>query len=328
MRLTILLISIAFLLHSCQVYQSYQDESRNALTDLSFPAHDNDIELFFAGESVPQEDYIRLSIIKASHLSRTTAPGRLLEGMKKRAQQVGADAIIIMGAQDTEAMPFSSEGTAASIPRERMWGLAIRYINNLEEAENVLTHLTIIPGGEIASMPETMVDFNNTGVPNEKGMNKWARFVYHHSLEYLVDATSGWEYTTVIPTFGYQQSIVRRKLSRADNIIAKTKVNYRNNGQVTNLEVSSLEGRFEQIDMDITYDEKGRILSREWSDATTKSYLTKRYYSADGLLLREDIERQRPDDSFRPFLSVQYNYLSGEDLRARISQEQIVRAAP
>ncbi|MEL7422898.1 MAG: hypothetical protein AAFN81_07915 [Bacteroidota bacterium] len=326
MRLTILLISITFLLHSCQVYQSYQDESRNALTELSFPAHEEEVELFFAGESIPQKDYIRLSIIKASHISRTTAPGRLLEGMKKRAQQVGADAIIIMGAQDTEALPFSSE--AASIPRERMWGLAIRYIDNLEDAENVLTHMTIIPGGELASIPETTVDFNDTGVLNEKRMNKWALFVYHHSLEYLVDAKPGWEYTAVIPTFGYQESIVRRKLSQANNTIAKTKVNYRNGGQVANLEVSTLEGRFEKIVMDITYDEDGRITSREWSDATFKNYRTTRYYSADGLLLREDIERQRPKDSFRPFLSVQYNYLSGEDLRARISQEQIVRAAP
>ena len=331
MRVTVLLLFLAFLSQSCHVYYVYPDEGANALTELSFPAHDREVELFFVGESAPERDYIRLSVIKESNLTRSTAPGRLLQSMQRKAQQLGADAVVIMGAQDTEAVTnwIDGELTYSTVPRERMWGLAIRYIDDLDEAETVLSHMTVTPLGATPVRQEEvgMIKLNPYGGLAEKITDQWGRFAYDHSLEYLVEQKSGWMYTHLPPTHGYKRT-QRRRVVRNNEILSRVKVNYNYSDQVANLSVNLLRGRYEKINMQFTYDQEGKILSRHWSDVTGKSYRTQRFYTADGRLLREDFERKWPDENMQPFLSVQYHYLSGEDLRARIGEEQIVKVEP
>ena len=77
--------------------------------------------------------------------------------------------------------------------------------------------------------------------------------------------------------------------------------------------------------MTIRYDDQGRIAGREWVDNTRQRFVTERQYDSNGLLLAESYQRQRSGEALLPLLTVNYHYLSDEEIQQRLGQEQIVR---
>lgn len=328
MRLLLPLLLLIFLASSCVYYRNYPDERLNHLTDVTFAPHNEDVELFFTGESKPSRDYMRIALVKESSTGYSATPGRLVQVLKKKAQLVGADALIIMGAEDSENIrQVFEDHTINSIPRENMWGIAIRYIDNLQLEDQVVSHLSVETLGDIAMMEGGIVDIDPYGGLDQPVTTKWERFVYLHSLEFLVTQKEGWEFTTATPRQGYQRTHLRR--NRLDfNTRARLKVNYLNENHVGSLAIVFLDGIYVNINMVIQYDEEGRISGREWMDDTNKRFVTQRYYNEFGTLVREDFQRQIRGEDLKPFLSVEYHFLSPEELQEKLDKEQVVQVEP
>ncbi|MEL7247972.1 MAG: hypothetical protein AAFO03_06125 [Bacteroidota bacterium] len=324
MRL-LLLVSLSLVFHSCTVYRPYPDLKQNNLTSLEFIPHNNDVEMFFSGETEPEKDYIRVALLKEVRTGYSESQGRLLRALQSKAKQAGADAVIVMGTTESvEVFEDITTDRIRSIPRNHMWGIAIRYVDNLEAGLNVLSHVTIETQGDIAIMDGGRIDVDSNGEFNNMPSDKWSKFVYLHSYEYLVENRRSWGVVGRFPSNGFARKQVRRFPARGP-VQTKVAVDYWGSGRVGNLGISYLDGLGARINMSIRYDKDQRISKREWIDSTNIRYLTNRIYSAAGQLLREDYQRQRPGEELQPFLSVKYEYLSPEDLSQKLKEVQVVK---
>ncbi|MEL7422896.1 MAG: hypothetical protein AAFN81_07905 [Bacteroidota bacterium] len=324
MRL-LLLVSLSLVFHSCTVYQAYPDLRLSNLTSLKFIPHNEEVELFFSGETEPEKDYIRVALLKEVRTGYSAPPSRLLRSLQAKAQQAGADALIVMGT--TESVKVFEDITTdriRSIPRNHMWGIAIRYTDNLEEGLNVLSHITIETQGDIATMDGGRIDVDSNGELNTMPTDKWSKFVYLHSYEYLVEGRRDWGVVGRPPSneFGWRRL---RRLPARGPIETKVAVDYQLDGRVANLGITYLGGLGVRTNMAIRYNEEGQIANREWIDSSNIRYLTSRTYSAAGQLLQENYQRQRPGEELQPFLSVKYEYLSPADLSQMLKEAQVIK---
>ena len=321
-------ILLFFSLHSCQSYHSYVENRSNNLTNLNFVPHNNDVELFFAGESEPQKNYVRLALIKETRTGYSAPPGRLLNTLEHRAKQVGADALIVMGTtESSQTFERLADDRVVSIPRNYMWGIAIRYADNLEEGLSILSHLTVETQGEIVMMEGGRIEVDNEGVLRDKVNNKWTEYVHQHSLEYLVDQRSEWSFTRRNPKPGFNSRHLRRHNVGSQNL-AKVEVNYLTRGKVGTIGITMLDGLYQSTNMSIYYNDEGQITGREWIDNTNVRYVTTRVYDESGLLIREDYQRQRRGEELAPVLSVTYGYADPTVIEAMLAEEQVVKSKP
>lgn len=324
MRL-LLLLSITLLLQSCLSYRTYSKKGVNNLTNLNFVPHNEDIDVFFAGESGPEKDYVRLALIKETRTGYSTSPGQLLKVLEYRSKQAGADALIVMGTTENgQTVERLADDRIVTIPRNHMWGIAIRYADNLEKGLSMLSNLSVETQGEIAMMEGGRIDVDEDGVFIDKDNTKWTKYVQQHSLEYLLDQRRGWSVATRNAREGYRRTRVRRHM-RGNQTLAKVEVNYLRSGKVGNMGILMLDGVYTSTTMTLRYNDQRQLVGREWVDNTNVRYVTECTYSDDGRLLREDYQRQKRGEVLAPVLSVKYEYASPTVIEALIEQEQIVK---
>lgn len=325
MRNVTLLLFLALVCSSCYVYSAYEEPRQGQITALPLAKQEKELELFFAGESMPEQDYLRLGLLKEKRTSYNTNLVSLLDRLKTKAQAMGADAIIIMGAEDTERVYTSGEDDTYSVPGENMWGLAIRYLDNLEFEQNVLSHLEVTGLHPNTRSASTIVDLNQFGDLDAPINDSWGQYVYQHSLEYLVENQRDWRFTTVqVGTPSNQYDIVR--VHRDGNSTkAKVTVNYDRYDFPTYLRIYYLGGRQVNEKMELVYDNQNRVIERRWNELGGKKIATTRTYNAAGLTAREDYTIQRGNNAVEPYLSVTYHYFTEEELMQILDKEQIVR---
>ncbi|MEL7422897.1 MAG: hypothetical protein AAFN81_07910 [Bacteroidota bacterium] len=331
MRSILILIISTFILQSCRSYRTHAYQEADYLAAVIFPAHDNDVELFFADETSPEKDYVRLAILEEKRLASSSASRHSLPALEKRAQEVGADALIVLGVENIEEIEecLTDEDyyDSYTVNYEYTWGVAIRYLDNLTSGEAVISHWTVTTSGDIASDSGGVVDVNPLGGVDQKPPGDWTKFVYHHSLEYLLDHKKGWVYTSVLPNDGYASTVLRRhKYGSSEG--TRLKVNYSPQKRVESLVVQKIRGDYVGIKMTLQYDDQGRIVGREWVDYRKQRFVTQCIFDTDNKLVREDIQRQRKGEDLRAFLSVEYHYFTEEELLASLDKEQIIRVEP
>lgn len=324
MRLILLLFVLLFF-QSCMVFHDYPNRRVNSLTELSFLPNDNKVDIFFTGETEPEKDYIRIAVVKQTITGNQIPPGRLLKSLELRAKQAGGDGLIVMGMSETgNTFEDVARDVAETVPRNHMWGIAIRYTENLEEGLNMLSYVTVETKGEIAEMEGGRIEATTNGDFYRAPEGKWATYVYQHSLEYLVHQRPGWAVANRSVRSGFWRTHIRRN-GRGNNIQAKVELNYLRPGKLGTLRISYLDGLVAETNMTIRYDDQGRIAGREWVDNTRQRFVTERQYDSNGLLLAESYQRQRSGEALLPLLTVNYHYLSDEEIQQRLGQEQIVR---
>ena len=131
------------------------------------------------------------------------------------------------------------------------------------------------------------------------------------------------------PKNGYKRIVSRCRNCRSTRE-TRVKVSYWPNDQIGSLKVKELNGNtYNGADMTLQYDERGRIIGREWVNITKQRFVAKRTFDPDGRLVREDIQRQwKKGAELQDFLSVEYHYLTEEEVLTSLEKEQIVRAEP
>jgi uncharacterized protein YbjQ (UPF0145 family) len=325
MRNVALLLLLALACVSCYVYRPYENQLEGQLMEVPLAKQDKELELFFAGESMPEKDYLRLGMLKEARTSYNTNLKSLLDRLKTKAEEMGADAIIIMGAGDTERVHSVGEDNTYSVPSENMWGLAIRYLDNLQFEENVLSHLEVTGLDANTKSANGVIDIALDGSLDAPVSDKWMQYVYNHSLEYLMESEQDWRFTKVqVDTPSNLYDIIRVQ-SQGVATKAKVRISYDRYEWPTDLRITYLNQRQVNENMVLVYDDQNRIVERRWKEYGGKNMVVTRSYDAAGLVTREDYSMQRGDSEIAPYLSVDYHYFTEDDLMQMIEKEQVVR---
>jgi hypothetical protein len=329
MRLYASLILLISTFSSCTVYRSYASVEPEQMTSFNFSPREGELEVFFLDESKPTRDYLRIGLVKEQRTSRTPNLGGLMERMKKSALAMGADAVIVMGSGDAEIVYTDGYDDTYSVPKESMWGVAVKYVDEIRYQENILARMEVIPlagsddqiGGDIV--------FDMKGELAEKIPNMLTQNIYLHSLEYLLYSTNGWVFSEAHdPGYGYQPNLLRRQKTSL-GIRTQLRVKIRNNGTPTELKIQRLDGRPIYTSMKIFSDKEGKIMRREWTQPDRAKMVVTRTYDIDGVCLAETYEvKRRGTKKFVPYVTVSYEYLSEEEFRMELEKEQIVKVSP
>lgn len=324
MRNVALLLFLTLACTSCYVYHPYGQHREGQLTTVPLAKQDKELELFFAGESMPEKDYLRLGMLKEARTSYNTNLKSLLDRLKIKAQAMGADAIIVMGAGDTERVNSLGE-SSYSVPSENMWGLAIRYLDNLQFEQNVLSHLEVTGLDINTKSASGVIDIAPDGSLEAPVKERWMQYVYSHSLEYLMESEQNWRFTKVqVGTPSNLYDIIRVQ-NQVGGIKSKVRISYDRYDKPTDLRITYLNQRQVNETMVLVYDGQNRIVERRWKEYGGKNMVVTRSYDAAGLILREDYTMQRGDSGAVPYLSVDYHYLTEDDLIQLIEKEQVVK---
>lgn len=325
MRNATLLILLALVCSSCYVYRSYEQQQHSQLTALPLTKQEKELELFFAGENMPQQDYLRLGLLKEGRTSYNSNLGSLLDRMKAQAQEMGADAIIVMGTENTERVRTDGFDDTYSVPGENMWGIAIRYLDNLQFEQNVLSHLEVTGLHANTKSANGIIDLAPDGELESPIAERWGQYVYYHSMEYLVENKRDWQFTKVLVGTPENLYNIIRLQNVGSSTKAKVKVSYDREDKVTELKISYLGQRQINEKMVLVYDNQNRIVQRRWTELGGKKIVVDRSYTADGLIAREDYTIQRGEAGVEPLLRVDYRYFLEEELLQLLEKEQIVR---
>lgn len=328
MRLILLSLLVVSFFPSCVYYQSYPNLQDNHLTTMSFSPHEKDLELFFTGESQPQRDYLRIAMVKETRRAYMASPGKLLKSLQRQAREVGADAILIMGIENSEEILTNCEDETYSVPRENMWGIAIKYVDQLDFDDNIISHLTVTPQGDFADEQEGIVDLNSNGDLDEEPSTYWANYVYDRSLEYLLKSEKNWHHTRTAATdTDYDHNLLRKQM-KGTTVWARLKAEVGKDEKIRRLVITYLRGVYVFERMKISFDSDGRVNAREWVNRGGDRVFTELIYDGKGVLQQEIYQMKKKGGELQPLLSVQYHYFTKEAILAQLEEEQIIRVNP
>jgi hypothetical protein len=230
-----------------------------------------------------------------------------------------------MGAGDTERVRSAGYDDTYSVPSENMWGLAIRYLDNLQFEQHVLSHLEVTGLHPNTRSVSTVINIDPNGGLENPINERWSQYAYYHSLEYLLESERDWRFARVeVGTMENLYNIIRVQ-NQGNDIKAKVNVSYNREERATDLRITILDRRQVNEKMILVYDNQNRVIERRWTEVGGKKMVVARSYNAEGLIAREDYTMQRGDSSAEPYLSVDYRYFTDEELMQLLEKEQVVR---
>ncbi len=316
---------VLFALASCATnYLPYVSDEY--LTSLGFSPHEQQVEVFFEGESKPTRSYYRLAIMREQVNLNANSSKVLIDRLTRRSQRLGADALIVISDDSYERILTDvSIDNTYSYPQETMMALAIKYSDQIEYQANILTHAKVTPtdpdmfhrGGQLLFSPSGEV----TGFEG----GRLAEYAYDYSLELLWQNRQGWWYkASPSERINYPAGVVKRRFLERRRPYHQVTAHLLDQDQPGLIVVNRVRGQSRTARMELTYDEEGRITSRSWKDPFKGDMRAEREYDQQGHLTREIFHRKWASQEEEVLFVVTYNYLSLEDWEEALTEEQIV----
>ena len=157
--------------------------------------------------------------------------------------------------------------------------MAIRYADDLEFEENILSHWTV-RSADPTDTSVQIVRFYQDGEPIEMPRQQYARQAYVHSTAFLLGATEGWEYV-VVPSTTTIPNTNRRKV-RTGTIVHSVQVRHKTFKMIDFIRLEKANGLLFDERIYEKYDEQQRIVGRQWKDKANRNFRVARTYNEAG----------------------------------------------
>ncbi len=208
-KLTLLLLLgvLAPVFTSCLVSYPKQYQDLGKLIEYPIIPHQNEVEVFFAGEQPRDTAYIKLRVIDMYGSSYTTT-GEMIQALQREAQRYGADALLI-GDDKTFTNYFHQTwernrySSYAAIAERTMYAVAIKYKRNIKGVEKFIGKQLIFlydsATGNYQPIVEVKVDtignaFNIKALAKNK-IHFYHQYIQRYSLAWLAyDKSPDWKH--------------------------------------------------------------------------------------------------------------------------------------
>ena len=282
------------------------------LTAIPAKPHNKEVEVYFAGEW-PKEEYVKLAALEA-HGGSGTHYITLINQLKKKGQSVGADALVVQGKNFITDVYSTADRMVTTDPISFVTGIAIKYVRNLDlglmpkqqqlelydpatATFDPILNLRLGIGGDIIGkeeLKENASRFYNTYMHE---------YTEHHLLR---EEGAGW---TELRQEGF---VTERKLHH--NGIQQKYLRFRYSPQLQLQQVFiEKSGRTPEM-VQYTYNEAGKVVSREISRGQ-KPYLLEEYsYGEDGKVSEMTLYITTKNGR-EPLLRSSYTYYTLEEIR-------------
>ncbi len=299
--------------------------AQNRICPIPTKAHSNPVDVYYLGEEIT-EPYVKIKSIAS--VVESSYAGPVLRRLKKRAQLIGVDALIVMHTStftetSSDYCEVDDVVETTSTTYTRVTTVGIKYVKNINGLENQLSKITIDKYDTVAEKfvnDVEVVHFNPNGtflqVPKKTG--PYEASIRPFSFEYLLkERNRNWRW--------------RRKELYVDGklisfVAARYKYYYVSGGRYRDITVNlSYDSNYEQITglevngsknfrMSWEKDDKGKVERKTISFESGAQYEQQFWYDEQGKILTLVMNRIDKTGVKTPLYRLAYDYYSIDDL--------------
>ncbi|MEQ9438117.1 MAG: hypothetical protein RIG62_03685 [Cyclobacteriaceae bacterium] len=303
------------LLSGCTIGYQLYDTSNEMLVDFPLPAHTQDVPIYFPGDTLPTQEYVRVGVLEARGSEHTTY-NDLIRVIQYKGQHAGVDAIQILDKQsfvdECEYCLYDDDEVTTVLS-----GLGIKYLDSLEylSAYAKAKEIFVLNSGTSSSDPwaaKLWMDFNGS-TQREEGDEYYAELIKKTSLDYLLHEESRqWRYAND------PQGNVRMRV-RSIQAVPQRRVwfTYKYQGFPSTARIRDYPSKAETL-IQFEYDGYGHIMEKMiyLPDDTVLKEIPS--YDADGKQVGSAFFTVAPGQPDQPYLRVVHYFYSPEDVEDRI----------
>ncbi|MFK8007433.1 MAG: hypothetical protein AB8H03_13725 [Saprospiraceae bacterium] len=323
----VFMLSIFF--SSCYNYYSsyyinYEDGVQlSQFTSIPIKQSIEKVKVFFPGEKIPEEPYIKVDVIDAFGSAQTSTQDLIL-GLQDQAKIKGIDAIIIISKDNISEILQDEYYDDYIVTTQKMSALGIKYIKNIDYLDECLKGGTIFLNDKnnLVEKSKFRSDWKGNLVELESGDKFFFDFLYNFSLQHLAyEKTPDWGYK--INSISLAEKIIRRAKddpSNRQSFIKEVKIKevY---GKVIFVDVKSYYNQLYSSKISFQYDKDDRIIKKSIKSKTLGEYQQKFIYDENGILSEIeifDMENTTP----RLYLKVVFETYRQSDLAQLLKEEK------
>ena len=276
MKNALYLLLLCLVLQGCWRSYPVVRSSGKMLNIPSPPPHNNEVNIFFPGEPLPERPYLKIKMISVSG-DEQVPDNQLLNQLKSEAQSEGLDDVILMDKNFKSELVTETHGPGLfailfgdSADQEveeitylqntkELTGLGIKYIDNMEYVRDVIKTEQVFTYNPDDGSYElgAFVTFKLTGGIQEKeDKNMLLQFLDEHSLDHLVyEETGSWKYKQI------RDLLVRRKLIVHGETYKVCDITLDEASKIRKIEIRFTDDPVKET-IELNYDENERLIGR------------------------------------------------------------------
>ncbi len=325
----VFIVSLSCLLMTSCMY-SYYIQPEYRLSQLpTIPT--KEVEVIFPSEDIPDKNYFKLGVLEASG-GESSSYNDLVQSLKAKAQQQGADAVLIVDkSQDIKLVSDATvlnavanvvtrnknndEPTYSTKIKRNLAGVGIKYAKNINYLDRYAKSITV---SEYNSLTDSYteretVNLKINGQPSSplSDSSLYNTYYYKLSLDHLLNEISeNWTYSNT--TLANEEIVVRKRDYYVNKIKEKTcKFNYFNNGKPSSVSIHYATDWLKKETISFVYNKEGVLISKT-TDCKGYTPIEERYNYEGRKLISRDIYKIEKGDR-KPFLKAVYTYYQSND---------------
>lgn len=308
-------------------YFEYADTitKESQLTNLPIKPTEEDIQIFFPGEKLPDEEYIKVDVLDASG-SESIPTKALVEVLRIKAESRGMDAIIILG-KNSYSNTYEDFGNEIyTVNTQNLSAVGIKYIKNIDYLDTCIRQARVISYNgkidrdEVVTIIKT--DWKGNYLEVRKGSKLFWNFLYNFSEQHLLKERKNWSFNKQVSSDGVV-NLNRALLGSSNDGVYDKKVHARFfKNKVRSLRVYHHNSLGYSGKINFTYKDE-RLVLKEIKTQTKVKFLQEFIYDEDGSLLQCDIYKLEKEEKIFLF-KVVYDRYKQEDLEKLLAKENVV----
>ncbi len=276
MKLTRLLPLVVLVLAGCTSLRPYRAPQQ--LVDIPLLPHQQNVEIFLQNETPPDSDYYK--VVGLEVFAPYASFNALLTQMKRRAQEAGVDAVLLLDQQE------------GGVPPNILRGIGIKYRRNLNYVQYHLKLKDVYayqPNGDTSLVYQARFnlmgdELANPSFPRDTTYEKYVR---RYALDYLLHATRGWLFEEEAPG-----KIVRRvKMNASGSPALNCAYTYNQEGDVSLITLTAPLSAYERQRfkeyISLVYNEQRQVIEKQiFGRENVRKYREVLTYDSLGQLLK------------------------------------------
>lgn len=189
-RLTLLFTLASLLCTGCFTFAPRTDDR---LTPIPTPPNQKAVQIYFPGEKIPDEPYIKIKLISAKNQA-SAATTTVVKELAAKAQREGADAILVLGKNNytttdettvttTDSTGSKTTTTSSSTDWQSVDALCIKYIKNITYLDQYVKEKQLLAFDGNSWTPVASIALDLNGAPAQRsGDANWIALVEDYEL--------------------------------------------------------------------------------------------------------------------------------------------------
>lgn len=326
-----LLFILSIFFSSC--YNYYSNSYRNyeegiqlsQFTSIPIKSSIEKVSVFFPGEKIPEEPYVKVDVIDAFGNAQTSTQNLILR-LQDQAKAKGIDAIVIISKDNISEIFQDEYCDDYTVTTQKMSALGIKFVKNIDYLDECIRGGTILTWdenkNELVEKSKFKSDWKGNFVELESGNKFYYSFLYNFSLQHLAyEKTSDWSFK--VSSISPAEKIIRRgKNDRSGRQIFSKEVKLKEvYGKIIHADIQSPYNQIYAGKLTLQYDKDNRVIKKSIRSKLLGEFQQNFIYDERGILSEIEVLDVKEAKS-KLYLKVIFEKYQQSDLAQLLEEDQ------